>query len=320
MSHEINSRSILQLDKSEAPFECQLDTANTLLEIKRRSYGPARLLVTSDTRPGHALRWLLKKLQFPEEDAPTPRNSSTSSRKRAAQSTPIPQLSIKAWELLRELLTRTPIAKTARLLKEHEFTRSLRLTLEWLYEHSYRRQVTDDEKLGLRSKEKEQAAEEWSASRKCKRADSGFFDDDTRTSPNTSAEAEVFQIDQLRWLHLRIRNVVTCLQELVRELEQKDAYLVEHLKFSLRNTQEEAASILGRSLYITNQIIQRTPRNSPISSDVWHELIDATNRNYVDVLVELWESRSRTSQDLSDEISHVCDTGGKAVFMLKIAI
>ena len=320
----------MSLEKSEDSFPVQVDTACGILGIdlggQWKAYLDAgsdreeRQTCNNDPRPSYALRWLLKKLQSAEEN---------------------PNLAFsyyKAWFLLRVLLVRLPISTAARLLREHKITGILRKTFEWILEHK-------DGRLGS-SVKKSEGGEEASdssydtaktsqsalkASRKRKREDSeySFAEEDANRSPgeshtlkepsNEDSESAAVTLRSpspneqrfdVRYLHLAVCSVVILLGELSSESSESsdEWYAVEHLKFVSRTSPEDAASVLGRSLYITNQIIRNSGKGSSSKKLMCDRLANPAYSNCVYSLVAFWEKRFLRSQDRSDGTSNVCWT------------
>jgi len=300
--------SILTLDKSEEPFQTQVDLACTILNIDLElqwksyissgNYGEEQRIHTSDPRPAHTLRWLLKKLQPGEDEQCSPR------------------LRFKAWLLLRVLLVQTPLAKVARLIKEHKFTSSLRKTLEWLYEHSDARSRPldlENETNGGRSEASFNSAgsssNESKSSKKRKRGDAERVDTPSQASWFRNAEAAITDIQGVRTLYLAVCNVIVQLEELSSDPEYSRGIAVEHLKFALRSSSEEAATMLGNSLYIVTQLIRKSCKRLPPEQAFLIHLTDSTYSTCAISLVNSWENRSRGRQDSSDETSNVCIRG-----------
>jgi hypothetical protein len=87
---------------------------------------------------------------------------------------------------------------------------------------------------------------------------------------------------------------------------------VEHIKSAVRSSPQDAAQILGISLYLTNHLLQKPNRASErdwsTTSIAQDQIRNTACRFYVSSAVELWSTRSSSRQDPHDTESNVCTT------------
>ena len=292
----------MALEKSIEPFHAQLRFANTVLDIDLESewtrhtstgdWGEEQQIPASDPRPGYTLRWLLKKLQSRENEQTNPRTHH------------------EAWLLLRALLVRTPLAKIARLIKEQKFTSSLQRTFGWLYEQSKPRPGSpvsskrgSEDYSNASSKTVEGSVEESKASKKRKRDGTESGGTQSPASSSESTRAMFDETHDLRRIYIAVCSVVAQLERLTTDSEQTKGYAVEHLRFASRNLVEEAATMLGHSLYVAGQLLQKSRRGQSPKHRSSTRSIDSTYRACVFASVHLWEKRSSSrSVDKDDNV------------------
>ncbi|KAL6715509.1 hypothetical protein ACLMJK_006470 [Lecanora helva] len=281
------------IDKSPDPFLVLVDIACDILDIDLTSkwsfqsemngneIDPARY--ASDPRPAYALRWLLKKLQ--SDEGPYR-----------------PHQTCKAWLLLRELLVRTPMAAVARLIKEHTLINSLRRTIEWLYGRCCRvaksTQSPDDQLIddipGDLFDPMESSFIRPNESRKRKRDE----DKSPPASPLYATKPYIFR--RTCSLFTAVCGVFAQLDELASDECQKKGFVVEHLRFAMKSSLEEAAIILGKSLYITNQIL-RSAYQSSFKRTFYMNWAKSTETPHIMPLIDFWSSRHRGTEEISGD-------------------
>lgn len=218
----------------------------------------------------------------------------------------------RAWVLLYELILRSYPKKVAHLLQEFKFIQTLRDTLQWLQENFDQKHIFSYAKnqngthlsfSETSSNATDSSSTEGSTARKRKR-------DGTEVSPKRSAPRYSFALDQL---YIEICGAVRCLQRIVATLEDHHDYDAEHMKFALRSSSDEAASILGNSMYLANQILQSSKRLShrkrvlatALSED---DLDNITLRTGILPMIDLWKDCSAGRQGIADDPDEVSPT------------
>jgi len=245
------------LDRSEESFPTQIDAASSILGIclhKRQTEiieseddHSESQITRSDPRHGHALRWLLKKFQSAESGPHSPR------------------LHLKAWILLRKLLVRIPPATVARLLKEHKFIKTLKETFHWLHENFDQDQLSSSPRDDAESDSSESGSSESGSG---SGIDTSSSDDQTSARkrkldgteiiPHRESEGPAVVLDTM---YVAMCGVVKQLRDFVTDPGDVLGYTAEHMRAALKSSPEEAAIILGSSIYLVNHILQ-TPNRS----------------------------------------------------------
>ena len=104
-------------------------------------------------------------------------------------------------------------------------------------------------------------------------------------------------------LYLAICGTVRQLESLTIDPEQTRGYAVEHMKSSLRISPEDAAHILGSSLYLANRVIltpQRHCRHQRIfTRELQSSLEDTGYSCCILPMTDLWDRRSLVRQHSS---------------------
>jgi len=294
-----SQQSILTLDKSEEPFPTQLDIAGSILsinldeqwkEIIQSADGqPQRQNIISDPRHGHALRWLLKRLQSGEAGPHSPR------------------LSIRAWILLRVLLIRTPLTNAARLLKEHKFIKTLKETFHWLHENFNQEQLSSYPQDSARSKSSESgrgsgssSSDEQTTGRKHKR-------DGTEISLHRESDGPVVVLDTL---FVAICGVVRQLENFIIDPGHVHKYAAEHMRAALKSSPEETAIMLGSSMYLVNHILQAPNRSRRRNrkTSTWasqKSLEDTVYKSCISSMIEFWSLFSQNVHGPSGDLNNV---------------
>ena len=138
------------------------------------------------------------------------------------------------------------------------------------------------------------------ASRKRKRDEK----EATASGEAVSTAAGAFKV-----LYLAICGTVSQLGLLTVDPKQMQGYAVEHMRSCLRNPPEDAAHILGSSVYLTNRVMQtsRYCYQKRVFTRESHMLQANTGyRSCIVPMIDLWDRRSLAGQH-SSTISNVRD-------------
>ena len=212
--------------------------------------------------------------------------------------------------MLQELAVRTPLTTLARLLCAHHFTSALRNTLGWLQKKVNRVEVSPD--VGVGNEEmfdppddssdtvaSSSGGRRMSKKRKLDGTEIVTFEEVMNTA--TSA---------FRVLYLAMCGALRQLQSLAMDPEQTQGFAVEHMKFSLRSSPEEAAHIMGSSFYLTNRLIQTPQRHRHqkriLTKELQKPLADSGYGSCIVPTIGLWNRRSLVGQH-SSPLSNVRD-------------
>ncbi|KAL2038147.1 hypothetical protein N7G274_009095 [Stereocaulon virgatum] len=292
-------RSILTLDKSDEPFEVLIAHACNILDIdinddwndfsKAGGWQALRVNTTCDPRPEWTLKWLLKKFKAAEEELASP------------------CLYSKAWSLLRELTVRLPLSKTASLLKTYDFITIVRNTLQWFYESVNRRlsAPNGEERGSLHSSANSSgtvssSSSQLGTSRKRKR-------DGTEISISTPIPID--ESGAVDALFMAVCATIAQVWSFTEDSDHDRGFTVEHIKSALRSSPQDAAQILGTSLYLTSHLLRKPNRASERgwSTTYMPQNYDKRTacRFYVSSAVKLWSTRSSSRQDPHDTESHL---------------
>lgn len=289
------------MDRSEESFPTQIDAAGSILGIRLQKQQREIIeseddhsesqTTRSDPRHGHALRWLLKKFQSAESGPHSP------------------GLHLKAWILLRKLLVRTPPATVARLLKEHKFIKTLKETFHWLHENFDQDQLssssrdgaeTDSSESGSGSGIETSSADDQTSARKRKL-------DGTEIIPHRELEGPAVVLDTL---YVAMCGVVEQLRDFIMDPGDVLGYAAEHMRAALKSSPEEAAIILGSSIYLVNHILQtpsrshRRNRKTPIR--ISREKLDEDAfRSCISPMIEFWTLRFPSGHGAIDDPQNV---------------
>lgn len=274
------------MDRSEESFPTQIDAAGSILGIHLQKQQKEIIeseddhsesqITRSDPRHGHALRWLLKKFQSAESGPHSPR------------------LHLKAWILLRKLFVRTPLATVARLLKEHKFIKTLKGTFHWLHENFDQDQLsssprdggTDSSESGSGSGIESSSSDDETSARKRKL-------DGTEVIPHRESEGPAVVLDTL---YVAMCGVVEQLRYFIMDPGDVLGYAAEHMRAALKSSPEEAAIILGSSIYLMNHILQtpsrshRRNRKTPIRI-LKENLEEDAFESCISPMIEFWTLR-----------------------------
>ena len=233
-----------------------------------------------------------------------------------------PCLYFKAWFLLRELIIRIPLSKTAGILKTYNFITIVRKTLQWYHENVNRglsvpgqegggSQDTSDASSGMVYS----SSSESRTSRKRKR-DSNEVPISSSTPSTTTGAVDT--------LYMIVCATIAQVGTLTKDSDHTQGFAVEHIKSALRSSSQDAALILGSSLYLTNHLLQEANRISERRSSNTFEarkhLENTAYRFCVSSVVELWSTRSLSRQDPNDNESNVCSAGFIKVLEANITI
>lgn len=123
------------------------------------------------------------------------------------------------------------------------------------------------------------------------------------TEVTASEEAVSTATGAFRVVYLAICGTIGQLQTLTIDPEQTHGFAVEHMKSSLRSSPEDAAHILGSSVYLTNRFIQ-TPhgyfyRKKVLTKEIQKLLANTGYISYIIPAINLWNQRSHTRQHSS---------------------
>ena len=103
--------------------------------------------------------------------------------------------------------------------------------------------------------------------------------------------------------------VIAQIHALANDPEKIQGSAVEHLKSAWRTSSEDAARILGSSLYLINHLLQETKgasrERSPSAFESRKRLDNTAYNSCVLAVIELWNTRSLARQDLHDVESNV---------------
>ena len=211
--------------------------------------------------------------------------------------------------MLQELAVRTPLTSVARQLSAHQFTSVLRNTLWWLQQRVNRATVSPEVGVGYEdlldppedsSDTVESSSSEPETSKKRKRSGTDVTAAEEAVNTATSA---------FRVLYLAICGTIRQLDSLTIDHEQTQGFAVEHMKSSLRSSPEDAAHILGSSLYLTNRFIQ-TPQKYWYQKRIFTRALqklygESGYRSCIIPVIDVWNQRSLTGQHSSTS-SNVC--------------
>lgn len=292
-------RSILHLDKSEESFPSQIGAAGSILGIpldeerkdviESEGGQSERQITRSDPRHGHALRWLLKKFQSAGAGAHSPR------------------LHFKAWILLRELLIRTTLATAARLLKEFKFINTLKETFHWLQENFDRDRLPSSPQDGTGSDSSQSGSETESSTSDEQTSARKRKIDGNEIVPHRESDGPDLALDTL---YAAICTVVKQLKDFIIDPEDVLGYAAEHMRAALKSSPEEAAVILGSSIYLANRILQtpnrnhrRNRRSSTRSSP--KTLEETAFESCISPMIEFWNLRFPGGHGSIDEAQNV---------------
>lgn len=287
------------MDKSEESFPSQITTAGSILGI--RLYEQWKEVIESeggqserqstrcDPRHGHALRWLLKKFQFAETGAHSPRLYS------------------EAWILLRELLIRTPLATAARLLKEFKFINTLKETFHWLHGNSDRDQIPASPQDGTRSESSPSGSETESSNSDEQTSARKRKIDGTEIVPHRESDGPTLALDTL---YAAMCAVVKLLKDFIIDPEHVLGYAAEHMRAALKSSPEEAAIILGSSIYLANRIVQSPNRShhqkrSSSTRGSQKRLEETAFGSCISPMIEFWNLRFPGGHGSIDEPQNV---------------
>ena len=308
-------QSILILEKSEEPFDKQIDIACTILGIDLLSqwndcmedidkgteeHTGLHEVPPSDPRPAHALRWVLRKLQSTEESLYSPRAN------------------YRAWILLRVLIVRTPLAVTARLLKTCKFMESLGAALKLVSQcgHAKLKALVQDGKGRDWNSDSsfhtlESSSNESQPSRKRKRGSAAFGEDQFMSSSCESQRSNNVNRESTQVLLVAICSAVSQLEELSIDSDVVRGYASEHMKFAMRVPPEQAATMLEYTVNIVNHFMQKGHRKS--SSELVFQIrqIDSAYGVCISSVGKLWLNRFQGRKKVSDEMSNVWSLHGK---------
>lgn len=235
------------------------------------------------------MKWLLKKLE-------------------STDGTTSPRLHFKAWLLLRELLVRTSITTSARLLKENSLMNSLQGTLQWLQENYNEEQLASSPKDHTSSELDESSNEaiESSSNEQITARKRKF--DGAEIVPHRSSEGTDIALDTI---YVAIFAAVRQLVDIFMDQEHVHGYAVEYMRAALRSSPEKAATVLGGSFNLLNHILQSPMRNRHQNSTKRPTLMsqnrlgDTAFEACVIPIMELWNLRSLGGRGLLDDSSNV---------------
>jgi len=283
--------SILTLEESDKTFRALIYKACHILEIGLGDqweqiidvgFRAQSQIITADPRPEFALRWLLKKLQSPENYKNNPR------------------FEWRAWILLRTLLLHTPISNSARLLKAQNLVTMLYESLQGLYDHCPKPQhLGNNEEWRLSDSSSDTVESSESKSRTSKK----------RRRDGTEAEgshhlASVRKIETHK-IFVAICGLLAQLQFFTVNQEPTQGYAKEHMKSSLKTKPEEAASILGNSLYLVNDILQAPYRSDSRRKTSLQKFENIACNFCVPSAIDFWVARSAGTPDSYDSTTNV---------------
>jgi hypothetical protein len=289
-------QSILSLDKSNESFPTLIARACNILKIDLDQHWKQvsnvggqvqRPVASSDPRPEWALRWLLKKLESAEK------------LKSAEIHNDNPRFNWRAWILLQALIMRISISSSARLLKAHGMIGILRETLQGLYNHlptTTRSENKEASELSDSSADTVDNPQSKVTSKKRKR------DGMEITEPQSLPTAQDIDVHRT---FVAISVLLAQLQSLTIDTENTQDYALEHMKSSLRSKPEDAAKILGSSLYLANDLLHGTYRGHLRQESNANQLETIACSLCVDSAIGFWSARSDVTQDSYDSPTNV---------------
>ncbi|KAH8596936.1 Urb2/Npa2 family-domain-containing protein [Bisporella sp. PMI_857] len=256
----VAQEKLVQLEKSNAPFEDQLQEAAKFLGFDFINAGRVSIDAFESREKERTcavfgkeewlLKWLLKKLQSPKDDRP---------RKLVA-----------SWALLTHLMRTLPLPTTARILVEKRFMPILRQTLEEAQKRVNTSRIENPGEIIDSFKE--------SSSRKSKkRKRSGELVD-----PIYSRREEVELLDAIYATIL----TATAATEIPADEGPSAAFSAEYMKAVLTTTSEESAKILGLWLFFSNSVV------------VNDALTNIDMKKWLSPFFKIWELRSKGAEDL----------------------
>jgi len=218
-----------------------------------------------------------------------------------------PRLHFKAWILLRELLIRTPLATATRLLKELKFINTLKETFNWLHENLDHDQLPLSPRKGTNSassdsgsRTESSASDEQTSARKRKI-------DGTEIVPHRESDGPTLVLDTL---YVAMCGVVKQLENFIIDAGHVLGYAAEHMRAALKSSSEEAAIILGSSIYLANHILQ-TPNRSH-RRKYWSSVRNSRERlretaieSCISPMIEFWKLRFPGGHGSIDEPHNV---------------
>ena len=267
-------RSVLMLDKGEHPFEEKISEACSILGIDLESlpseFQPTvytsntkgRVNIINGPRYEWTLRWILSKLHGDIHYGN-------------------PCLLPRTWLLLQYLITDISPAKVAQLLSSNKYLDTLRRTLAWLRENSPA-STTPSVELSSDSN-----SGEYRPSKKKRRNAAG----------NQPEEQVRNTLEHTSPLLFSICGTLFQVQCLMRSrLEASDSLVAEQLKFTLRCSPEEAASILGDCFYLLNHVSRTALRAQASRNDRDKSAIgwyDGTPvKSCAEILINFWSGQN----------------------------
>lgn len=296
-----SQQSILTLDKSDAPFFAQINKACSILGIHMRMQEHWKEMngvgatpsMSDDVTPtpdhAHALRWLLRKFQ-------------------SAEAGPFsPHLEVKAWVLFAKLIRLTHLSTVARLVKEFHFIKTLKETFHWLHEHcnteglpppsgGYKDLTSSDSG----SESGSSFLTEGNTARKRKI-------DGTEIVPHREPQGSIVDAENL---YVVLCGVVKQLEDFANDVTHVHGYAAHHIRAALKSSPEEAAIILGSSIYVANHVIQTTNRSSarnwPTPSWASRKRLEETAfASCISPMIEFWNLPFPGVCGPNDESQHV---------------
>ena len=282
--------SILSLETNKAPLIILISRACKFLDVDlnvqwqqvvKKSEFHNRPAISSDPRPQWALDWLLRKLRLAEGQDVNPR------------------LEWRAWMLLQALVLHVSIADSARLVKAHRLIRIIRKTLQEICDH--RVPAAQPQTKGV--PESSLPPPEAKITSKLLVSDSVVFQDPLQTTkkskPHKKDNAEITEFDGLTVvgesdIHRTFVSICALLAQL--ELFTTDVgttyeYAVEYMKNALKSNPEDAAKILGDSLYLVNNIIHERQRAYTMEQPNEDTLEEALYGLCASSMLHFWNTR-----------------------------
>lgn len=218
-----------------------------------------------------------------------------------------PCLFSRSWLLLRELVVRIHPSKTASLLKDYKFISLVCNTLQWLYQNHDEELLQplseDDGSTGTYSEDGNAIASSARTSKKRKR-------DGTEIAPSKrTIRATIGAIDNV---FLALCATVGQLVALTKDSAHIKSLTAEYMKSALKSHLEEAAQILGSTLFLTNYLLQKPNttlgRSNLAAFEGREHLKTATYRFCVSNIVDLWNLRCLARRIASDNNNTVHST------------
>ncbi|KAI9835030.1 MAG: hypothetical protein M1819_002582 [Sarea resinae] len=296
-THNACQKDLIDLDKSHETFADQIDKASRILGINVDVGYPLQNVphgvrsaepISFTGREEWVLRWLLSKLQTPDESRSSPKCEP------------------RAWVLLGSLLPLIPLSKVARLLSAHSFMQilneSFRLTVSAASARADAVAISNSLNQSAEACSSTNTSETSATMRTSsmsppngvprKRKRSG-----TLIAVHSSREAVSRKVTGEDAILLSIVRAVQIIDELCHSGEADD-FSCQYMKATLRTSPDLAAQVLGNALRATGALLDQPFKQ--VSED------ESLNRLAgIMAIVSIWHARSIGADDVAGHQSNV---------------